>query len=410
VSQLLLFDEEVPAAFRQGQIDALGSTSSDMPNFYEFFAGGGMARAGLGHAWTCLFANDFDVKKAEAYRVNWGLGELRVADVAALKARDLPGEADLVWGSFPCQDLSLAGGYLGLSGHRSGTFWEYWRLVRELCQDGRAPKLVAIENVCGAISSHDGKDFAEIGSALARGGYRFGAVVLDAVHFVPQSRPRLFIIGVRKDVEIDASLLGEQPDPNWHPENLVNAQSKMPVAAREAWVWWRLPSPPKRSTGFVDLIEDNPEGVRWHSPSETKKLLGMMSDVNRKKLERAKRIGYRAVGGLYKRTRINEEGIKVQRAEVRFDDVAGCLRTPSGGSSRQSILLVEGKEVRSRLLSPREAARLMGLPDDYVLPKNYNDAYHLVGDGVAVPVVRFLSENLLTPLARPEKKRRKAAA
>jgi DNA (cytosine-5)-methyltransferase 1 len=86
------------------------------------------------------------------------------------------------------------------------------------------------------------------------------------------------------------------------------------------------------------------------------------------------------------------------RAEARFDGLAGCLRTPGGGSSRQFLLWIEGPETRSRLLSAREAARLMGLPDDYRLPRRYNDAYHLIGDGVAAPVVRYLSENLLRPL------------
>ena len=104
------------------------------------------------------------------------------------------------------------------------------------------------------------------------------------------------------------------------------------------------------------------------------------------------------VGGVYKRTRFDADGDKVQRAEIRFDDVAGCLRTPSGGSSRQSIMVVKGNKVRSRLLSPREAARLMGLPDEYALPSNYNDAYHLAGDGVAVPVVRFLAAHILEPI------------
>ena len=61
-------------------------------------------------------------------------------------------------------------------------------------------------------------------------------------------------------------------------------------------------------------------------------------------------------------------------------------------------MVIEGKRVCSRLLSPREAARLMGLPDTYALPKNYNDAYHLAGDGVAVPVVRFLAAHILEPL------------
>ena len=63
-------------------------------------------------------------------------------------------------------------------------------------------------------------------------------------------------------------------------------------------------------------------------------------------------------------------------------------------------MIVEGASVRSRLLSPREAARLMGLPDDYQLPSNYNDAYGLMGDGVVVPVVRFLAEHILEPVLR----------
>ena len=118
------------------------------------------------------------------------------------------------------------------------------------------------------------------------------------------------------------------------------------------------------------------------------------------KVEAAKRAGRRMVGGLYRRIRPDTDGKKIQRAEVRFDDVAGCLRVPTGGSSRQTIVIVEGALVRSRLLSPREAARLMGLSDDYLLPSNYNDAYGLMGDGVVVPVVRFLAEHILEPVLR----------
>jgi DNA (cytosine-5)-methyltransferase 1 len=126
-----------------------------------------------------------------------------------------------------------------------------------------------------------------------------------------------------------------------------------------------------------------------------------MNPVNLAKVDEAKRAGCRMVGGVYRRTRVDPVGKKVQRAEVRFDDVAGCLRTPLGGSSRQFIMVVKGDTVRSRLLSPREAARLMGLADDYLLPKNYNEAYYLAGDGVAVPVVRFLAVHILEPILRP---------
>jgi DNA (cytosine-5)-methyltransferase 1 len=369
-----------------------------MARFYEFFAGGGMARAGLGKDWSCLFANDFDAKKAASYAANWGSEDLLIADIAQVTTADLPVEADLAWASFPCQDLSLAGAGAGLNGERSGTFWPFWALMRQLKIEARAPRLIVLENVCGALHSHEGKDFAAIGRALSSEGYGFGAVVIDAADFLPQSRPRLFIIGVQDGTPIPGQLILSGPDQQWHPPRLVKAYEKLSAEASGKWIWWNLPSPGERKNRLADLIEDNPTGVKWHTPEETRRLLNMMSDVNRRKVDMAKQAGMRMIGGIYKRTRLNELGQKAQRAEVRFDDLAGCLRTPAGGSSRQSILVVEGDNVRSRLLSPREAARLMGLPDEYKLPENYNEAYHLAGDGVAAPVVRFLAANILEPL------------
>lgn len=131
--------------------------------FYEFFAGGGMAHAGLGIGnWDCLFANDFDHKKCGSYSRNWGDDALVCGDVAKLKAAELPGRSNLVWASFPCQDLSLAGGGAGLHGDRSGTFWPFWRLMDSLIADGRAPDIIALENVTGTLTSHGGKDFEAI--------------------------------------------------------------------------------------------------------------------------------------------------------------------------------------------------------------------------------------------------------
>jgi DNA (cytosine-5)-methyltransferase 1 len=369
-----------------------------MASFYEFFAGGGMARAGLGESWSCVFANDIDPKKAATYSANWGDEELYIGDVAALTTAHLPGAVDLAWASFPCQDLSLAGNGAGLRGERSGAFWPFWKLILQLKQDRRAPRIVALENVCGTLNSHDGGDFAAIGNALSDAGYTFGAVVVDAVDFLPQSRPRLFIIGVLGDSQIPDTLTSPSPNPKYHPNRLVKAVGKLSRSAVASWVWWALPMPPNRRTTFADLIEDDPSGVKWHTVEETQYLLNMMSNINLKKVENAKKIGRRLVGGVYKRIRRDKVGSKAQRAEVRFDNVAGCLRTPVGGSSRQLILAVNGNNVRSRLLSPREAARLMGLSEKYELPEKYNEAYHVAGDGVAVPVVRFLAAHILEPL------------
>src|SRR5579883_458816 len=173
-----------------------------LPTFYEFFAGGGMARLGLGPTWRCTFANEWSEKKAASYRSFFGDQELIVEDVARLSLEDLPGSPDLVWGSFPCQDLSLAGAGFGLAGTRSGTFKPFWNLVRGMVAAGRGPRIVVLENVIGALSSHNGKDFTTITAALADEGYRVGAVVMDAIRFLPQSRPRLFFVGVSQKLTV----------------------------------------------------------------------------------------------------------------------------------------------------------------------------------------------------------------
>ncbi|TDM08081.1 MAG: DNA (cytosine-5-)-methyltransferase [Ideonella sp. MAG2] len=364
-----------------------------MRTYYEFFAGGGMARTGLSENWKCVFANDICSKKSAAYASNWQENDLFTGDVFDVTTAQLPGHADLAWGSFPCQDLSLAGNGHGLQGERSGAFWGYWRLIRALNVEGRKPRLVVLENVCGALTSREGKDFEQIARAITQEGYMVGAMVIDAVHFVPQSRPRLFILGVDAALKLPADLCAEQPSPAWHPDALIRAYHRLPMAIKHHWRWLNLPTPKHRLHTLDDVLEHEPTGVKWHSPQQTQALLAMMTDTNRRKVLEAQRLGAIKAGTVYRRTRDN-----VQRAEVRFDGVAGCLRTPAGGSSRQTILIVDGPNIRSRLISPREAARLMGLPDHYVLPARYNDAYHLLGDGVVVPVVKHIQKHILSPI------------
>ena len=88
-----------------------------------------------------------------------------------------------------------------------------------------------------------------------------------------------------------------------------------------------------------------------------------------------------------------------QQLELRFDGIAGCLRTPEGGSSKQYLVVQNDGETHARLLTVRETARLMGAPDSFLLPGSYNDAYKAMGDAVAAPVVQFLGEQFLSKLA-----------
>jgi DNA (cytosine-5)-methyltransferase 1 len=367
--------------------------------FYEFFAGGGMARAGLGARWKCLFANDCDPRKTASYAANWGTDALLTKDVAKVKTSELPGRANLIWASFPCQDLSIAGMGAGLNGARSGTFWPFWNLVEKLKSEQREPDLVVLENVCGALTSHGGKDFAAIANALAGCRYRFGVIVIDAALFVPQSRPRLFIVGIGPDCKLPADLVSSTPRLPWHTSALQAVHRRLEKNTQDSWIWWNLPMPRPRKIQLQSVIEETPTSVEWHPAEQTWRLLSMMTTANIEKLNEARDTDEAPiVGAVYKRMRQDANGRRVQRAEVRFDGVAGCLRTPAGGSSRQILLVLDESEIRSRLISSREAARLMGLPDSYILPQNYNDAYHLTGDGVVVPVVRFLARHLLEPI------------
>lgn len=368
-----------------------------MAEVYEFFAGGGMVRAALGPDWTCRFANDIDAKKAAAYRANWGSDELHLGDVADITPHQLPGQADLAWASFPCQDLSLAGAGRGLAGHRSGAFHGFWRVIEGLAADNRAPALVAIENVCGTLTSRGGADFAVLMRTLSEGGYRPGALVIDAERFLPQSRPRLFVIGVHDRIPLDPALCSADPQGPFHAPAVVRAVHALAPEIAARTLWWALPEPSPRTASLTDLIESDSPKTLWHAPDQTARLLSQMSPLNLQKLAAARRTGTLAYGTAYRRTR-QENGHRVQRAEVRFDGIAGCLRTPGGGSSRQIVLEVTSDRVRSRLMTPRETARLMGLPDGYRLPAGQGDALHLTGDGVVVPVVRHLARHLFEPI------------
>ena len=366
-------------------------------SFYEFFAGGGMARLGLGERWDCTFANDFDGVKAGAYRANFpqqpgaAAEHVHEGDVWTLDTCDLPGRADLAWASSPCQDFSLAGARAGLAGGRSSAFFGFWRLIEGLAAEGRAPRAIVIENVSGLLTSHGGRDFAALGAALAAQGYSFGALEIDAAGFLPQSRPRVFVIGTREPAPAD--LIGTSP---FHTRAVKAAHAALPSALAARWIWWRAAAPAPRNTDLAALLEPD-AAVAWHSPERTARWLDLMAPLHRARLAAIGDRADRSVGAVYRRMRL-EDGRKVQRAEVRFDGVAGCLRTPRGGSSRQVIVVVEAGQVRTRLLTAREAARLMGLPEGYRLPKAATSALHVTGDGVAVPVVRWLGQQILEPL------------
>lgn len=366
------------------------------PRYAEFFAGGGMVRAALSGRWDCALANDIDPMKCAVYADNWGDDHLIQGDIADLDEMRLRQPIDLYWASSPCQDFSLAGNGSGLGGQRSGVFLTWIAKIRATLADGHAPAIIAFENVMGLVTRNGGRDFAAVVTALSDLGYRVGGLEIDARDFVPQSRPRLFVIAVRADLDM-ADLTAAGPDGPYHTRRLTDFVARAPARIRKTWHWWRHAAPTNLGPTLAQMIDAAPD-TPWFDAQTRRNLTAMMSPPSLSRLQTARAAGGLQVGTLYRRGRPGPSGVVRQRAEVRFDGIAGCLRTPAGGSSRQTLLLIEGGKLRARLLSTREAARLMGLPDSYRMPRNYNAAYKVAGDGVVVPVVQYLDETLFQPV------------
>ncbi len=366
----------------------------------DFFAGSGLVRLGLEPDFETVWANDVSPKKAMVHHANFNGDAFVLRDIQEISGALLP-SADLAWASFPCQDLSLAGNLNGMkAGTRSGLFWEWMRVLDEMAQSRRAPRILVAENVVGFLVANDGADFRTAYRALRDRGYLVGAIVLDAKSFVPQSRPRAFLIAAREGIDLRGLVLGG-PSAPFHPASVVRGAVSV---ADPDWLWWSLPIPSGRVAKFSDVCERN----ALAEEISVREFQKMLSPINRDKLDAAMQFGRLLCGTGYKRTRPVEDGPRRTFLELRFDGIAGCLRTPEGGSSRQIVVLVEKGRVRTRLLTVRECARLMGAPDSFRVPGTYNDGYRAMGDAVAVPVTRWLAQHLLLPIAQRRAKKRAA--
>lgn len=349
----------------------------------EFFAGSGLVTTGLAEHSSVVWANDISEKKAHIYTRNHGAHGFSLEDISLIKGGDLPA-ADISWASFPCQDLSLAGKMEGLEGKRSGMFWQWLRILDEMLDK---PRVLCLENVVGLISVQGGAHYRELHTELEKRGYRVGPMLLDAAHWLPQSRKRVFVVAVKEELDTE---FYEDSAPNW----------TQPTAIRKAClglshvVWWSLPKPNVSVRGLDEIIQ-------WDEPVFTgakhDRLISLISVAHRERMKQITSQCDKAVFPGYRRTRNGQQVL-----ELRFDNIAGCLRTAEGGSSKQFVVLWDNGELTVRLLTVREAARLMGAEDSYLLGNSYNDSYSAMGDAVAVPVVAHIAKYLLSGLACAE--------
>ncbi len=315
-----------------------------------------------------------------------------LGDVHQLAVATIPTVA-LATASFPCNDLSLAGARKGLAGEQSSAFWGFIRVLKEL--EERRPPLVLLENVAGFLTSHGGEDFRDALLALNELGYAVDAFIVDAARFVPQSRVRLFVVGSRthsdgRTGEDSPTLFESEARPAaladfilWHPEI--------------RWRMRELPAFPRRELCLRDVLEILPHNSPvWWSRERADYLLQQMSPKHRLLADAMIAGSETRYGTVFRRVR-NERSM----AELRTDGIAGCLRTPRGGSGRQILFAAGRGNFRVRLLSARECARLMGA-DEFRIAVPLNQALFGFGDAVCVPVIQWIARNYLTPLWNAE--------
>lgn len=374
-------------AVSQGVRSSMGSMT-----FAEFFAGIGLVRLGLEKSgWKCLFANDIDPGKLEMYRVQFPDCDdhFVLDDIRNLNIRSLP-PVDLATASFPCTDLSLAGARAGLAGDHSSALWPFMELLHKL--DHMRPRLVLLENVTGFLTSHGGADFKSALLALNRLGYAVDALVLDAIHFVPQSRPRLFVVGIHRR----ARVVVERPrhNPRFFESALRPAALADFIYSNPDVMWElrELPNLPNRSHSLADVLEPlKDSATEWWNASRAEYLLNQMSDRHRLIADNMINDSQVSYGTVFRRVRNGRS-----MAELRTDGIAGCLRTPKGGSGRQILFVAGMGKFRVRLLTARECARLMGA-DDFPIACPLNQALFGFGDAVCVHAIDWIAVNYLNP-------------
>lgn len=357
--------------------------------FAEFFAGIGLMRLGLERAgWNVVIANDIDSEKQAMYRDHFGdAGEFLLADIHSLNPSQIPTVA-LATASFPCNDLSLAGARNGLAGKQSSAFWGFIEILKGLKRERRQPKIVLLENVVGFLTSHAGRDFEDALRALNDLGYATDALIIDASRFVPQSRQRLFVVGIERQPRIPLDGRPEKSDVR--PPSLTAFIASHPDIN---WNIRNLPPLPNNERMLPELLEDLPPNhSAWWKRERAEYLLSQMSPKHRAQAEAMIQGRKTQYGTVFRRVRNGKS-----MAELRIDGVAGCLRTPRGGSGRQIVFAAGNGKFAVRLITPRECARLMGA-GEFTIETSLNKALFGFGDAVCVPVIEWIAKNYLNPL------------
>lgn len=388
------------------------------PTAAEFFAGMGLVRRameadssapGRSTRWRTVFANDYDPLKQRLYAATFAdtASIWSGADIRTLAASDIP-RVDLWTASFPCTDLSLAGGRGGIHRGQSGAVWELLRLLKETPPSCR-PAALLFENVTGLLSSRTGEasgrrgegdtDFHALVRAVNGVGYAVEPLLVDASWFTPQSRPRLYLlaepIGAHPPADLD--------DARSHPARPARVLSAMRNAPGLRWHARPLPPLPNRAATLESIIADpSDDSPLWWGRERAAYFLAQVHPGHQAEARRRIAADAMSHATAFRRVRpCGPGGEKRSVIELRTDGLAGCLRLPKGGSAKQIVFRAGRGRFAVRHMTPAECGRLQGV-NDLALPLDGmgagkaggaafspNEALTGLGDAVCVPAARW---------------------
>ena len=305
-----------------------------MTDFIDLFAGIGGMRLGFeGAGARCVFSSEIDKYAQDTYEENFG--ERPLGDIREIAAEELPPH-DVLLAGFPCQTFSIAGvSKLSSMGREHGLIEETrGTLFYEICRilEHHRPRAFLLENVKGLLWHDEGRTFRTIEESLEDLGYATSHRVISSVSFVPQRRERVFIVGFNDGTKFD------------------------------------FPVPEERRTRLSDILQE----VVDQKYTLNDHLWNYHQERKRIQREKGNGFGYRMFSA---------------------DKTSGTLsaRYYKDGAD---ILLEQGGRKNPRRLTPRECARLMGFPDDFVLNGSEVQAYKQLGNAVVPPVVEMIAERI----------------
>lgn len=310
--------------------------------FVDLFAGiGGIRLAFQNNGGKCVFTSEWDKFAKKTYEINFG--EVPFGDITKIKEEEIP-EHDVLLAGFPCQPFSIAGvskkNSLGRShgflDETQGTlFFDVARIIKQ-----KRPKAFMLENVKNLVSHDKGRTFEIIHNTLDKLGYSIYFRVLDGQYFVPQHRERIIIVGF--------------------DNNVYKGKDN-----------FKFPELHESRRTLSQILETNPD----EKYTLTNKLWSYLQNYAEKHKAKGNGFGY----GL--------------------TDLTGISRTLSARYYKDgSEILIPQKGKNPRRLTPRECARLMGYPDEYLIPVSDNQAYRQFGNSVVVPLIEAVAKEIVKSL------------